>query len=928
MLRILPAHTYVLARFSELFRLVRKPVADGEFVRAPLAYVATSFAAGICAEQLCDFGLAQAIALALASSTVAAVAALKASLRIASVALLVAGAALAFSLAYAERNQASPHNLKSLLQANVISSGEPVELSGTVVRAPEYAPDRVIVELGVESIRAQKFSGETQGVVAVSFPLKLSKEGSDELAPIELRYGARLRIMTALRRSDRFRNPGVSPFTEFLDRRGYDATAFVKSPLLVERLDDESVLLPLALLFEWRRKLEGRINEIFSAETAAVLNAALLGNHRGLSRTTAERFRDGGTFHVLVISGMHISFIGGVVLLVVRRVTRNRWIQFAAAAALLWSYTIAVGAGTSVLRAAVMFTFIAFGPVVARRASSINSLGAAALLLLAVRPSSLFDPSFQLTFLSVVAIVLFAWPIVTGLSVTGTWTPTRETPRPAIVHPWLRSLGETMFWDERSWQRDLAQSNFSYRLFKSPGARWLNLFHLQRLVRWTFVAAIVSFCVQLMLLPLSVFYFHRVSIAGLLLNIGVSLLMATVSLVAGGALIVSMVSPTLATPLISLTEIINWLMIHSVDPFSALRVASYRLPEYSGWAASIYLIYFVPLLVILGALNRWNSRLSLAKTTLSVSPTRRRWLLTIVGVHAVLVCLLLSHPASGPRAGGVMRIDFLDVDQGDSALLTFPDDTTLLIDGGGAPRFNRRDNNDFEPDTRSVGEAVVSEFLWYRGLDTIDYILATHADADHIDGLGDVVRNFHVRTAFLARMPAGDPEFAKFKQAADETGVPLTLVAAGDTLQFGDASATVLWPLPGASAARSTNNDSLVLRLDYREHSVLLTGDLEREGERSLLRLSDVSKNDVVKVAHHGSKSSSTREFVAASRPELAIISVGRESIFGHPHREVIDRWQAAGARVLTTGECGTITVILRETTIDVETFVRCGTER
>src|SRR3989440_9170525 len=185
-----------------------------------------------------------------------------------------------------------------------------------------------------------------------------SKSIEQEFAELDLRYGARIRVMTRLERSDSFRNPGVSSFTEYLDRKGYDATGFVKSPLLSERLENTRVDLPLAWLYEWRRNLQAAIDSRFSSETAGVLDAALLGNRYKLSRSTAERFREGGTFHVLVISGLHITFLGGLVLFLMHRVTKRRVWQFAVLATFLWAFTIAVGAGVSVVRAALMFTLV------------------------------------------------------------------------------------------------------------------------------------------------------------------------------------------------------------------------------------------------------------------------------------------------------------------------------------------------------------------------------------------------------------------------------------------------------------------------------------------------------------------------------------------------------------------------------------------
>jgi predicted membrane metal-binding protein len=138
---------------------------------------------------------------------------------------------------------------------------------------------------------------------------------------------------------------------------------------LIERLDDERVFLPLVWIYQWRQDLQVLIDKMFSPDTAGVLDAALLGNRYNLLPATAERFRAGGTFHVLVISGLHISFIGGLVYLLSQRLTRRRWLQFLLSTTVLWGYTIGVGAEASVVRAALMFTIVALALVIFRPAS-------------------------------------------------------------------------------------------------------------------------------------------------------------------------------------------------------------------------------------------------------------------------------------------------------------------------------------------------------------------------------------------------------------------------------------------------------------------------------------------------------------------------------------------------------------------------------
>ena len=161
------------------------------------------------------------------------------------------------------------------------------------------------------------------------------------------------------------------------------------------------------------------------------------------------------------------------------------------------------------------------------------------------------------------------------------------------------------------------------------------------------------------------------------------------------------------------------------------------------------------------------------------------------------------------------------------------------------------------------------------------------------------------------------------KTTAD-TGVPMQTIGAGDVLRFGEVTAEALSPAPVANTnAPSRNNDSVVLRVRYGSKTFILTGDIEKETEIALLNQGVNLQSDVVKVAHHGSRTSSTGRFVTATHPSLAIISVGRTSVFGHPHKEVVERWRAGGAEVLTTGQRGTITISTDGRDLRVETFIK-----
>jgi len=901
---------------------------QARFTTQPLVLIGLSFATGILIDHaIANSRLAVGMAITAIVLLLFAIRIYKRVAFIAAAILLAAFMCTGYVVAFIEQRSVSTERVVSMLEQGIIMPHQPLELTGELQGEPESVPDGLYLNIRAEQIELNGSSRVATGTVLLLAHLG-NQSVSREYESLQLRHGARIRVMAVLERDDDYRNPGVLPFTEYLERKGYDATGVIKSPLLIERLEDARVLLPLAWLLEWRAGLEREFDRRFSPETAGVLDAMLLGNQYRVARPVADRFREGGTFHVLVISGMQISFIGGLLFLLWQRLTRNRPVQFFLVVAALFGYSLAVGAQSPVMRSALVFSLGIFAPLVWRRANSLNLIAGAALVLLIWRPADLFDPSFQLTFLSVIAIVTLSQPIMVRMQQVGAWRPTHETPYPPVCPRWFRSLSEALFWSERAWKTEMAGANLRYRLFKTPWARRLERWHWQRPLRFMAGAVVVSASVQIGMLPLLIIYFHRISFASLLLNIVVGVAMVALAFTALAAVLLAQLSSWAAAPMLFLSEKIEWLMVHAIDPIYGHSITAIRLPHYSGPWSGIYLLYFVALGVLTFALARWNPLRPALIVHEAVNKIRTSLVKWALAAFVMLLAASVLHPLSGPKPDGKLHVDYLDVGQGDSALVTMPDGTTMLIDGGGRPgidwnRANDGDPEPFERDTRGVGERVVSEFLWARGLDRVDYLLPTHADADHIDGLNDVARNFKVRGALVTRTPADDSEYVRFAETMKRTKVPIERIGKGDLLRFGDVAIEVLWPPPKDDVtAPWRNDDGTVLRIVYGDQAFLFAADIEKPAEERVLNSVSDLRADIVKVAHHGSRTSSTQQFIDATRPGMAVISVGRTSIFGHPNREVVERWRASGVEVFTTGEKGTISIVSDGRSLKAKTFV------
>lgn len=890
------------------------------FTHYPLLWLAVCFACGIAAAFYSIYDWKTPLVLCFAGVLFTAFFTQRnLSLIFLSIAFVAAG----FFSYQIEKQNVAENRLKRFYDEGRIIAGVPIEIEGVVLGKPEQSVDGFFFKLKAEKVVYNGTMQSVSGNVRFFAPVQ-AEEAAAKYERLDLQYGSRIRIACSPEREDRFLNPGVLSRKEILDQQDIDATATVKSPLLIEKVGEPNGLTPLGFIYDQRQRLILEFRDKFSVSTAGIMIASLLGDKYFLDKQTADLFREGGTFHILVISGLHITFIGGLTLLLVGYFTKKKLWQFIIAASFLWAYTLAVGAEVPVVRASLMFSILLFSQVIHRNGTLLNALGACGLILLVWRPQDLFTPSFQLTFISVAAIIAMAFPLIEKLRSIGLWTPTTGTPFPPNVPAWLRRICEMLYWRESIWTIEGQRQIWSANLFKSPYFKWLKARNLRGITAFIVEGILVSLVVQIWLLPLLVVYFHRVSVASILLNLWVGVFIALESFSALLAVFLHSISTSLALPVVMLTEAFNWLLLSVPALFVQNDWASFRLPAYAGSMKAVYFIYLIPVLVLGYILHSWDPFDFRGRSSSKTLQFRAAW---IAGFIAVLLgVIIIFHPFSSPHPDGKLHIDFLDVGQGDSAFITFPNGETMLVDGGGRINYGRQNDDDteiFEPDVPRIGEAVVSEFLWQKGYSDIDYILATHADVDHIQGLADVAKNFDVRAALFGRTPADDSDFTELSEVLHRKSIPVIRIGRGDSFEIAGVRVEVLHPLRDESPeAVSDNNHSVVLRLVFGNKSFLLTGDIEREAENEMLANPELMRADVVKVAHHGSRTSSTQAFVDGVNPDFAIIPVGKRSLFGHPHREVVERWKKAGAIVMTTGEKGTISISTDGSDLEIKTFL------
>ncbi|MDR3725929.1 MAG: ComEC/Rec2 family competence protein [Terracidiphilus sp.] len=819
--------------------------------------------------------------------------------------------------------------IRSEMEQTLAEYSEPGPAAQAASAAPQVLPSQRI-DLRVSTLEVVTDDEDAQlpatgGVrLTIRWPLD---QPLIQPGPQPFRCGDRIRAEARLLPPETYHDPDVFSRADFLLDQGVTSTASVKIDRVervgtapgaflacrVAGLQHASSARLLALPAAMRR-LPAPLR--LTSDDAIMLAAMVTGDRTYLTHSLRVGFERTGSFHMLVVSGFHLAIVAGCLFWVAKKLRLPRVPATIVTILASFGYALFTGFATPVQRSLWMVTLYLLGRLIYRERSPLNTIGFASLCLLAASPRSLFESSLQMTLLAVVAIAGVAAPLLQAtihpyltatrdlslIAIDGKLpplqtqfrvtlrmiaarlqkvisprrrNPPKVPPLPAIDDKSRPQL--TLIYDTAGVSAAASHAVAHRRFAKSIAWRFFP-WTIRLMLRFGELL-VVSCVVELaMALPMAI-YFHRITLFALPVNLFILPLLAVLMPAALVTLLALVTWPPAAVVPAAVVALMLHLGVGLVHLFGSLAWGDFRIPSpLLGQSAAFC--------ALLGAAILLAHR---AVSTASPWPRRAAWIALIAAAVAAVAPRPMQHPHDA------LLVEAIDVGQGDSLLLITPDGKTLLVDGGGFGGGPRQAPQDFD-----IGEDVVSEALWARGIRHLDVVALSHAHSDHMGGLPAVLRNFHPAELWVGNNPRVSAYNALLDEA-EALHVQVRSFRAGDDFPLGRAQVSVLAPFPSYQPGLEPgNNDSLVLHVAYGATSVMLEGDAEAPVEQTMLAEPGL-QSTLLKVGHHGSVTSTQPQFLARVAPQWAIISCGLRNRFGHPREEVLEELQAAHVRTYRT---------------------------
>lgn len=708
---------------------------------------------------------------------------------------------------------------------------EETKIVGVIQDIPSYDSTKIKFRLETEYLLSKTDTGSVSGDILVTLKRnpktdfdEYSKEKQDfgfsyDYKP-DLKAGDRILMFGKLSEPFEERNPGEFNYKRYLrlhniykifNVTGYDNIEVINSDNL--NYFNQKIIYPA------REFASKNIDEFIGGDEGAFLKGLVTGERQDISKKVKEDFVKTGVMHIIAVSGLNVAYIILSVTLILSLFRVPHVPRVITILIFLFFYCFFTGAPASIIRATVMGSLLLISGIVQRKTNIFNIVGLAVLVILIYDSKQLYDPGFILSFSAVLSMI--------------------------IIY-------------EKFSKIFLKKINDSKIKYKKAVYNILGLI-------------LVTLAAQIGTLPITTYYFEKISFASLAAN-AVMVPLSNISLAIGFFQIASApFSSVISSVIADANYFLLKFQLYFINILASLK---FSYTNFYRFDALNSISYFLILGIIITA----------KKETLKL-----RFIISVV-IIAVLFLFNLDY-------GSRLRITFLYTGQGDCTLLETPDGSTILVDCG---------TKEFR---YSSGESTITPYLKRRGISKIDLLILTHLHNDHIGGIEPILKNFEIRKVITNGSGENSKLKATMYRIITEEKIPVEEMYSGDYIEgYGNLRLYFLNPVQYDSLHINEHTKSIVLKLQYGKTNAVLTGDLSFEGEKIISdKYGNFLRSDILKIPHHGSKNASSVPFLLNCKPEYAVISCGRDNVFGHPSDAVLAKLEILNSKVLRTDKDGAV---------------------
>lgn len=623
-----------------------------------------------------------------------------------------------------------------------------------------------------------------------------------------------------------------------------------------------------------KEKIISLYSQLFDEEDAGVLMAMLVGDKSMLSSDIKSLYSNAGISHIIAISGLHLALIGGTIFAFLRRIGVTYVPAAILSVFLIVSYGFLTGLSGATLRAVIMLIISIYGEAIGRTYDILTSMSVAAMIMLGLNVHRLSDSGFLLSFGAIIGISV-VYPIIRDYILE----KCNRKKRKNIFFNYICKAYDKEFYKKKNIDNEKKIDKICIKILKA-----------------VFDGILVSLSIQLVTTPIILNAFYQMPVYSIFLNLIVIPLMSLLILFA----FVAGIAGVFYLPF---GRIVGEGCSVILSLYEAMCNISTQLPLSSIKTGHIdfqYIILYYFLISVILLLMHFR--------------LFNKFVCTVCIVCVICTSIFYSYNNE------TLKIVMMDVGQGDGIYIKTPDGNNILVDGGSSS-------------SSSIGKYVIAPTLKYYGAFTLDYIFVSHGDSDHINGIIYLMENkdetnINIKNIVLPNIDGSreysnvmieDENYIALLDAAKKYNVNILYMGKGDTYTDGVFTLTCIHPAPTFSS-EDRNDYSMVLDMEYEDFNMLFTGDLGEESERYLI--DDIKKCDVLKVAHHGSNSSTSNGFLKKLSPKVALISCSMYNNYGHPGKELLNRLYNCNTRTYITKDCGAIKIEVKNHKYNIEGYL------